>query len=108
MWQVEATLKEGMRHTYKKRVFFIDEDNWQVSISDIYDNRDQLYRVAMAHELNYYEVPASWSTLEVFYDLQARRYIAIGLDNEGGMYDFDAKLNDKQFTPQALRRAGRR
>ena len=108
VWQVEATLKEGMRHTYKKRVFFIDEDNWQVSISDIYDNRDQLYRVAMAHELNYYEVPASWSTLEVFYDLQARRYIAIGLDNEGGMYDFDAKLNDKQFTPQALRRAGRR
>lgn len=107
VWQVEATLKDGMRHTYKKRVFFIDEDNWQVSIADIYDNRDQLYRVAMAHELNYYELPASWSTLEVFHDLQARRYLAQGLDNQSKMYDFDAKLKDKEFTQSALRRAGR-
>lgn len=107
VWQVEATLKEGMRHTYKKRVFFIDEDNWQVSIADIYDNRDELYRVAMAHELNYYELPASWSTLEVFHDLQARRYLAQGLDNNSKMYNFDAKLKDKEFTQSALRRAGR-
>lgn len=107
VWQVEATLKEGMRHTYKKRVFFIDEDNWQVSIADIYDNRDELYRVAMAHELNYYELPASWSTLDVYYDLQARRYLAQGLDNHSKMYNFDAKLSDKKFTKSALRRAGR-
>jgi len=107
VWQVEATLKEGMRHTYKKRVFFIDEDNWQVSIADIYDNRDELYRVAMAHELNYYELPASWSTLDVYYDLQARRYLAQGLDNHSKMYKFDAKLTDKKFTASALRRAGR-
>ncbi|OIQ48680.1 MAG: outer membrane lipoprotein-sorting protein [Gammaproteobacteria bacterium MedPE] len=107
VWQVEATLKEGMRHTYKKRVFFIDEDNWQVSVADIYDNRDELYRVAMAHELNYYELPASWSTLDVYYDLQARRYLAQGLDNHSKMYNFDAKLSDKKFTKSALRRAGR-
>ena len=107
VWQVEATLKEGMRHTYKKREFFIDEDNWQVSIADIYDNRDELYRVAMAHELNYYELPASWSTLDVYYDLQARRYLAQGLDNHSKMYKFDAKLTDRKFTSSALRRAGR-
>jgi len=107
VWKVEATLKEGMRHTYKKRVFFIDEDNWQVSVADIYDNRDELYRVAMAHELNYYEIPASWSTLDVYYDLQARRYLAQGLDNNSKMYNFDAKLSDKKFTKSALRRAGR-
>jgi len=107
VWQVEATLKEGMRHTYKKRVFFIDEDNWQVSIADIYDNRDELYRVAMAHELNYYELPASWSTLDVYHDLQARRYLAQGLDNQGKMYNFSTKLKDKDFTQSALRRAGR-
>jgi len=107
VWKVEATLKEGMRHTYKKRVFFIDEDNWQVSIADIYDNRDELYRVAMAHELNYYELPASWSTLDVYHDLQARRYLAQGLDNNGKMYDFSTKLKDKHYTQSALRRAGR-
>ena len=52
VWVVEANLKEGTRHIYKKRVFYIDEDSWQIHVADIYDNRDQLYRVAMAHGLN--------------------------------------------------------
>jgi hypothetical protein len=108
VWVVEANLKDDTRHIYKKRVFFIDEDSWQVAITDIYDNRDQLYRVGMAHEINYYEVPAQWSTLEVFHDLQSRRYIAIGLDNESQMYDFSAQLEENSFTPAALRREGRR
>ncbi|MCG9732285.1 DUF1329 domain-containing protein [Shewanella sp. Isolate13] len=106
VWVVKATLKEGMRHIYKTRTFYIDEDSWQVSVADLYDNRDELYRVAIAHGLNYYEVPTQWSTLEVFHDLQSRRYIAMGLDNEGRMYDFDAKLSEANFTPAALRRAG--
>ncbi|WP_341504093.1 DUF1329 domain-containing protein [Gallaecimonas sp. GXIMD4217] len=108
VWEVEANLKDGLRHIYKKRVFFIDEDSWQISVADIYDNRNELYRVAMAHGVNYYEVPTHWSTLEVYHDLQSRRYIAIGLDNEERMYDFDAKLQDKDFTPAALRREGLR
>ncbi|WP_076413633.1 DUF1329 domain-containing protein [Shewanella sp. UCD-KL12] len=106
VWVVKAELKEGMRHIYKTRTFYIDEDSWQVSLADMYDNRDELYRVAVAHAINYYEVPTHWSTLEVFHDLQSRRYIAMGLDNEGRMYDFDAKLSEANFTPAALRRAG--
>jgi len=108
VWVVEANLKENTRHTYKKRVFYIDEDSWQVAVSDIYDNRDELYRVAIAHGLNYYEVPTQWSTLEVYHDLQSRRYIAMGLDNEAKMYDFSVRPKDKAFTPSALRREGRR
>lgn len=106
VWHVKATLKPGMRHIYKTRDFYLDEDSWQVSVADLYDNRDELYRVAFAHGLNYYEVPTHWSTLEVFHDLQSRRYIAMGLDNEGRMYNFDAKLSSSSFTPAALRRKG--
>ncbi len=108
VWVVEANLKSDTRHTYKKRVFYIDEDSWQVVVTDIYDNRDELYRVGVAHGINYYEVPTQWSTLEVFHDLQSRRYIAMGLDNEASMYDFSAELNDVDFTSSALRREGRR
>lgn len=108
VWVVEANLKSDTRHTYKKRVFYIDEDSWQVAITDIYDNRDELYRVGVAHGINYYEVPTQWSTLEVFHDLQSRRYIAMGLDNEASMYDFSADLQDVDFTSAALRREGRR
>jgi len=108
VWVVEANLKSDTRHTYKKRVFYIDEDSWQVAVTDIYDNRDELYRVGVAHGINYYEVPTQWSTLEVFHDLQSRRYIAMGLDNEAAMYDFSADLKDIDFTSSALRREGRR
>ncbi|MDN3383625.1 DUF1329 domain-containing protein [Pseudoalteromonas sp. APC 3358] len=107
VWVVEANLKDDTRHIYKKRVFYIDEDSWQVQVTDIYDNRDQLYRVAMAYGLNYYEVPTQWSTLEVYHDLNSRRYLAIGLDNQEKMYDFSQSFNDNEFTSSALRRAGR-
>lgn len=108
VWVVEANLRDNTRHTYKKRVFFIDEDSWQIAVTDIYDNRDELYRIGVAHGINYYEVPTQWSTLEVFHDIQSRRYIAIGLDNETSMYDFSKPLKDKSFTPSALRREGKR
>ncbi|MCF2858602.1 DUF1329 domain-containing protein [Pseudoalteromonas sp. SMS1] len=108
VWVVEANLKEGTRHIYKKRVFFIDEDSWQIHVADLYDNRDQMYRVAMAHGINYYEVPTHWSTLDVYHDLNSRRYLAIGLDNEENMYDFTKSFQDNEFTQSALRREGRR
>ncbi|GHF93018.1 DUF1329 domain-containing protein [Thalassotalea marina] len=107
VWVVEANLKDNMRHIYKKRVFFIDEDSWQIAVTDIYDDRDELYRVGMAHGINYYEVPTHWSTLDVYHDLQSKRYIAIGLDNENKMYDFSAKLRDVDFTSRALQRDNR-
>ena len=108
VWVVEATLKDNTRHVYGKRVFYIDEDSWQIHVADLYDNRNELYRVAVAHGLNYYEVPTHWSTLEVYHDLNSRRYIAIGLDNEDKMYDFSVSLTDADFTPAALRREGTR
>jgi hypothetical protein len=108
VWVVEANLKENTSHTYKKRVFYIDEDSWQVAVTDIYDKRDQLYRVGVSHTINYYEVPTLWSTLDVYHDIQSRRYIAIGLDNEEKMYDFSTELKERDFTSSALRREGRR
>jgi hypothetical protein len=108
VWVVEANLKPEFRHIYQKRVFFIDEDSWQIQVADMYDNRNELYRVAVAHGVNYYEVPTQWSTLDVYYDLNSRRYLALGLDNEESMYKFDVSLDDGDFTPQALRRKGKR
>jgi hypothetical protein len=108
VWVVDATLKKGMRHIYKRRTFYIDEDSWQILAVDIYDNRDQLWRVSQGHVINYYEVPTIWTTLEVTTDLQAGRYIALGLDNESRMYDFSIKRSFEDFTPAALRREGRR
>jgi len=108
VWVVEATLREGARHLYKKRILYVDEDSWQIMVADNYDNRDQLWRVSEGHSINYYEVPTFWTTLETHYDLQSGRYLALGLDNESEMYDFDITRTDKDYSPGALRRAGRR
>ncbi|MBE0597739.1 MAG: DUF1329 domain-containing protein [Desulfuromonadales bacterium] len=108
VWVVEATLKKGARHLYKKRTFYVDEDSWQILLVDIYDNRDQLWRVSEGHPINYYEVPTFWTTLEVHTDLQSGRYLAIGLDNESAMYNFDIKRTLNDYSPGALRREGTR
>ncbi len=108
VWVVEATLKEGARHIYKRRTFYVDEDSWQIMLADIYDNRDQLWRVSEGHVVNYYEKPLIWPTLEVHLDLQAGRYFAFGLDNEFPMCTWDAGLASRDFTPAALRREGKR
>jgi hypothetical protein len=108
VWVVEATLKPGTSHIYKRRTLYFDEDSWQILLVDQYDNRDQLWRVSEGHSINYYDVPCFWTTLEVHYDLQAGRYLAIGLDNESRMYDFTIKRTAGDYTPDALRREGMR
>ncbi len=106
VWVVDATLKEGARHIYKRRVFYIDEDSWQIVVVDAYDNRDQLWRVSEGHAITYYNVPSVWTALEVHTDLQAGRYLAIGLNSEYEAYNFNIKRTLDDYTPAALRRTG--
>jgi len=109
VWVVDATLKDGTSHLYKRRTFYIDEDSWQILHVDQYDNRDQLWRVSEGHVINYYDVPVIWTTLEVHYDLQSGRYLAVGLNNEEDFtVDFSTEVSESDFTISALRRAGRR
>lgn len=106
VWVVEANLKSGTSHIYPRRTFYIDEDSWQILAVDQYDSRGQMWRVSEAHCINYYDALTFWSTLEVHTDLLAGRYLAIGLDNEGKMYDFSVKRSPADYSPDALRRAG--
>ena len=109
VWVVDATLKPGQRHIYKRRTFYIDEDSWQILVVDCYDNRDQLWRVQEGHSINYYDIPTFWTTLETTYDLQSGRYLALGLDNEERMtVNFNAKKTAADFTPAAISNRGTR
>lgn len=110
VWVVEATLKNGMRHVYNKRVLYLDEDTWGIAVADLYDNMDQLWRVSMAYIKTYYEVPATWTSMDVFHDLQSKRYHVQGMDNEeGSTIDYSqAPPGERYFTPAELRRRGKR
>jgi len=107
VWKVTATLKDGQRHVYAKRVFYVDEDTWQATEIDHYDGRGELWRVAEAHNVFYYNNQVPWYAIEVLYDLNSGRYLALGLDNEeqgGYAYEFERTYAD--YTPAALRRGG--
>ncbi len=106
VWVVEAKLKEGASHLYPRRTFYVDEDSWQILAVDQYDSRGEMWRVSEAHCINYYDAQTFWSTLEVHTDLAAGRYLAIGLDNEGRMYDFNVKRTPADYSPDSLRRDG--
>lgn len=110
VWVVEGTLKSTARHIYSRRTLYLDEDSWQAAVVDQYDGRGQLWRVSIAYLKNYYELPTTWSALDVFHDLQARRYHVQNLDNqESGTIDFSQPVpDDGYFKPAALRRRGTR
>lgn len=107
VWVLDATLKPGTSHVYSRRTLYIDEDSWQVLAADQYDGRGQLWRVSEAHCINYFDAQVFWSTLETHVDLQAGRYLAIGLDNENTTtYNFGITRTPQDYTPAALRQEG--
>jgi hypothetical protein len=110
VWVVDSKLKEGARHIYARRTFYMDEDSWQISLIDHYDGRGELWKVKEGHFIMHYQVNVPWLAAESLHDLVSGRYVVIGLDNEesGYQYDFDYKGSFQDFTPAALRRAGRR
>jgi len=109
VWHVRATLKEGERHIYAKRDFYVDEDTWQASIIDHYDGRGELWRVAEAHSMQFYDKDVPWYAIEVLYDMLSGRYLALGLTNEEtNPYQFGVERQARDYTPAALRRAGTR
>ncbi|UZK02876.1 DUF1329 domain-containing protein [Venatoribacter cucullus] len=107
VWKVEATLKDGKRHVYAKRVFYFDEDTWQAAQIDHYDGRGELWRVAEAHSVMYYDYLVPWYAVETLYDLNSGRYLVLGLDNEEPTsYNFGFQRSSGDYTPAALRRSG--
>ncbi|HEX5841899.1 MAG TPA: DUF1329 domain-containing protein [Pseudomonas sp.] len=106
VWVVEAELRKGFSHPYGKRRFYLDEDSWQILAVDLYDRKGELSGLQESHPISYYEVPMFGSTLETLYDFKGKRYFVDGLDNNEPMYDFNARLSPRDFSPQALRREG--
>lgn len=106
VWVVEATLKEGARHIYGKRVYYIDEDSWQIAHKDAYDGRGDLWRVHEFFSVFLYNVKIPHYAGNTFYDLQARRYLVHNFTNEEKPTAYGADINFAQFSPAALRRIG--
>ncbi|MCQ4288795.1 DUF1329 domain-containing protein [Pseudomonas stutzeri] len=108
VWVVEATLKEGVRHVYSKRRFYLDEDTWQIVASDIYDSRGELWRSYESHIVMLHDIQLPMTAVEATYDLISGRYAVNYLANEvTSKAQFGETLSKSEFTPARLKRLGR-
>ena len=98
VWVIEASLREGVRHIYKKRMLYADEDTWLVPWAENYDVRDGLWRVAFINFRYAPDAQAYHRGVSVYHDLVADAYEAGYLVNEAGADWW--KLNDPNLRPQ--------
>ena len=106
VWVVEATLREGKRHIYSKRTFYIDEDSWTIVASDQYDARGQLFRAGFAYQTPSYEASAPWADMHGLYDLIAGSYSLSGYTAETGGVRQGKPASERDWSPDALAGAG--
>lgn len=107
VWEVRGNVKDGQRHIYAQRNFFVDEDSWMISLADHYDGRGTLWRSGEGHIAHHYHDGLPGYSIETLYDLIAGRYIALGMyTEERSAPDFSFEPNYNQFTPGALRASG--
>lgn len=102
VWVVEARLKSGYRHAFPERVYYLDEDSWQIVMADHFGPDGQIARYAEAHGATYSQVPVFAPALEITYDFAGKRYVVSGLDNQEKPPVFGAPLVPANFDPATL------
>ena len=105
VWVLEATLKEGNRHLYSKRRFYIDEDSWAGLSADNYDGRGNLWRVQYAYGANLYDIKSNFHFAYGAYDLLQGLY-NLNTKPIPGKYKNGVTQNDKYFSAKGMARSG--
>ena len=108
-WVVEATLREGKRHIYGKRRFYVEEDSWNIVMTENYDGRGELWKVVFINSIYEYNVKGYVSRAMMFHELRAGGYITIRLVNDSEQMNFVAEpKGEAWYSPTNVRKLGRR
>lgn len=109
VWVVEATLKQGQKHVYGKRTFYLDEDSWSVMVAEDYDAQGKLWKVRESFLIPVAETGACDNPAFVQYDLVSGRVLydqagmGAGKDMVWAVEADDPKYKDAFYTPDNLR-----
>ncbi|MBS0506678.1 MAG: DUF1329 domain-containing protein [Proteobacteria bacterium] len=108
VWVLEATLKEGYRHVFGKRVLFIDEDTGQALVGDYYDARGKFWQHAFINHYYAFDANAWHAGSSFYHDLNSGGYVGYNLFQERNLGPVLNKgnLKPQMFTPEAARNAG--
>lgn len=108
VWVVDATLRDGTRHQFARRTFYLDEDSWSIAVVDCYDNRNELWKMQEAYLLTLPFIPTVTGAPEAIFDLQSGRYFLTALTNEDAISDFEVSYPDAYFQAANLKRLARK
>lgn len=110
VWVVEATLKPGERHIYKKWDFYIDEDSYRILLTESYDHAGNIYKVGvdlpwMTYGTTDGNATSVAPTFAIF-DLSKDNYSINVVFTKGfGYFHCNTQLpNMLDYTPQSLSR----
>jgi hypothetical protein len=104
VWVVEATLKAGTNHTFKKRVMYVDEDGWNVVAVDDYDKRDQLYQFQEGHYIWAPNIQAGTTIPEIIYHFDSGRYFVTAMSNEDKPNNLAVQFPSGYFTSDTVQK----
>ncbi len=102
VWVVEATLKPGERHTYAKRVFYVDEDSWSILMVDLYDGQGGLFNFQEGMGTPQTNVLTHFTVPEIVYHFDSGRYFVTALQAQGAPNDYSVDYPDGFFTDSAV------
>ncbi len=102
VWVVEATLRPGERHTYAKRVFYVDEDSWDIVMVDCYDAHGGLFNFQEGMSAPQYNVLTAFTVPEIIYHFDSGRYFITALQAQGHPNDYSVQYPDGYFTDNAV------
>ncbi|WP_171049562.1 MULTISPECIES: DUF1329 domain-containing protein [Pseudomonas] len=108
VWEVEATLKSGQRHTNPKKRFYLDEDSWNMAMYNSYDAAGKLHHSQnFVLFVGYDDVPMMRSEGVLIYDHSKRNYALASLpfDTRTGWYAVPP-FSPNLLSPSAMAGAG--
>lgn len=82
VWVVEASLKDGQRHTSPKSVYYLDEDTWQAVIADRWDAKGQLWKHSFVLPQVFPDLAWTAGVQFGFYDLLSNNFFVNNVLNE--------------------------
>ncbi|MCP2072782.1 UNVERIFIED_ORG: hypothetical protein J2Y77_002218 [Pseudomonas lini] len=74
VWEVEGTLKADKRNAAPKRKLFMDEDSWNIVMTDLWDAQGKLWRGGIGYSSVSYDLPGVLALPFQSMDFQQRAY----------------------------------
>jgi hypothetical protein len=109
VWVIDATLKPGKRHVVAHRRFYLDEDSWQILLTDGWDAKGDLWRMVYTLTELAPDVPAlvgnmAWGV----YNLQTGGYYLNAATNGTSQFKVVKRRPETFFSPEELANLGLR